>query len=51
MVLNYPDKLFMGWNRSEEVDEIRHEEIGDSRFGMEWNWLGRLQLIKMWFLH
>jgi len=35
MVLNYPDKLFMGWGRSEEVDEIRHEEKEDSEFGME----------------
>lgn len=35
MVLNYPDKLFMGWNRSEEVDEIRHEDKEDSEFGME----------------
>jgi dTDP-4-dehydrorhamnose 3,5-epimerase len=32
MVLNYPDKLFMGWGRSEEVDEIRHEEMGESVF-------------------
>ena len=24
--------LFMGWNRSEEVDEIRHEEKEDSEF-------------------
>jgi len=22
----------MGWNRSEEVDEIRHEEMGESVF-------------------
>jgi len=34
-VLNYPDKLFMGWNRNEEVDEIRHEEKEDNEFGME----------------
>jgi len=32
MVLNYPDKLFMGWNRSEEVDEIRHEDMEESVF-------------------
>jgi len=25
----------MGWGRSEEVDEIRHEEKEDSEFGME----------------
>ena len=35
MVLNYPDKLFMGWGRKEEVDEIRHEDEADSEFGME----------------
>ena len=29
MVLNYPDKLYRGWNRKEEVDEIRHEDAGD----------------------
>jgi dTDP-4-dehydrorhamnose 3,5-epimerase len=35
VVINYPDKLFMGWGRSEEADEIRHEEKEDSGFGME----------------
>lgn len=34
MVINYPDKLFMGWKRQEEVDEIRHEEHIDSPFKM-----------------
>ena len=29
MVLNYPDKLYRGWNRKEEVDEIRHEDKED----------------------
>lgn len=29
VVLNYPDKLFRGWGRKEEVDEIRHEDAGD----------------------
>jgi len=29
MVLNYPDKLYRGWNRKEEVDEIRHEDKAD----------------------
>jgi len=29
MVLNYPDKLFKGWNKEKEVDEIRHEDQGD----------------------
>ena len=26
MVLNFPDKLFKGWDKKEEVDEIRHED-------------------------
>jgi dTDP-4-dehydrorhamnose 3,5-epimerase len=29
MVLNYPDKLYRGWGRKEEVDEIRHEDKED----------------------
>jgi dTDP-4-dehydrorhamnose 3,5-epimerase len=29
MVLNYPDKLYRGWDKKEEVDEIRHEDEGD----------------------
>ena len=29
MVLNYPDKLYRGWDRKEEVDEIRHEDNED----------------------
>ncbi|MBU4349004.1 dTDP-4-dehydrorhamnose 3,5-epimerase family protein [bacterium] len=29
MVLNYPDKLYRGWDKKEEVDEIRHEDVGD----------------------
>ena len=29
MVLNYPDKLYRGWDRKEEVDEIRHEDKED----------------------
>ena len=29
MVLNYPDKLYQGWDRKEEVDEIRHEDKKD----------------------
>ena len=33
-VLNFPDKLYAGQNRSEPVDEIRHEEI-DSPFSMD----------------
>lgn len=33
-VLNFPDKLYAGPNRSEPVDEIRHEEI-DSPYSMD----------------
>ena len=29
MVLNYPDKLYRGWGKKEEVDEIRHEDKAD----------------------
>lgn len=29
MVINYPDKLYGGWDRKEEVDEIRHEDKED----------------------
>ncbi len=29
MVLNYPDKLYRGWGKKEEVDEIRHEDRED----------------------
>jgi dTDP-4-dehydrorhamnose 3,5-epimerase len=29
MVLNYPDKLYKGWDKKEEVDEIRHEDKED----------------------
>lgn len=29
MVLNYPDKLYRGWDKSKEVDEIRHEDKED----------------------
>ena len=25
MVINYPDKLYRGWDRKEKADEIRHE--------------------------
>ena len=27
-VLNFPDRLYAGWGKTEPVDEIRHEEIG-----------------------
>lgn len=33
-VLNFPNRLYAGWGRSEPVDEIRHEEI-DSEFRLE----------------
>lgn len=29
MVMNYPDKLYQGWDRKEEIDEIRHEDKED----------------------
>jgi dTDP-4-dehydrorhamnose 3,5-epimerase len=29
MVINYPDKLYKGWNKEEEVDEVRHEDVKD----------------------
>ncbi len=35
MVINYPDRLFMGWNRKKPVDEIRYEGESDSQFKME----------------
>lgn len=31
-VLNFPDQLYGGWGKSEEVDEIRHEHYADSPF-------------------
>jgi len=37
MVLNYPDRLYMGWGKQEEVDEIRHEADPESPFRMESN--------------
>ena len=35
MVLNYPDQLFMGEGKKEELDEIRHEDDPSSPFQME----------------
>jgi len=29
MVINYPDKLYRGWDKKEEVDEVRHEDEKD----------------------
>lgn len=31
-VINFPDKLYAGWGKSEPVDEIRHEDDGASPF-------------------
>ena len=31
-VINVPNRLYAGWNRSEPVDEIRHESDEDSPF-------------------
>ena len=30
MVLNFPDRLYAGWNKREPVDEVRHEDSKDS---------------------
>jgi dTDP-4-dehydrorhamnose 3,5-epimerase len=35
LVVNCPNRLFAGWNRSEPVDEIRHEDNVDSPFQMK----------------
>ena len=35
MVLNFPDRLYMGWNKKEEVDEVRHEDVVDSPYLMD----------------
>jgi dTDP-4-dehydrorhamnose 3,5-epimerase len=32
LVLNFPDKLYAGVQRKQEVDEIRHEDMQESRF-------------------
>lgn len=32
VVLNYPDRLYAGWNKQEPVDETRHEVDGDLFF-------------------
>ena len=29
MVINYPDKLYRGWGKKDDVDEIRHEDRED----------------------
>ncbi len=35
MVLNYPDRLFMGPDKKEKVDEVRHEDDPGSPFQMD----------------
>lgn len=35
MVLNYPDRLFMGEGKKEKVDELRHEDDPNSPFQMD----------------
>lgn len=32
LIINCPNKLYAGWNREEEVDEIRHEERENSPY-------------------
>ena len=35
LILNLPDRLFMGWEKKEPVDEIRHEDDPESPFRIE----------------
>ncbi len=35
VVFNYPDRLFKGWGKKEDIDEIRHEDDECSPFKME----------------
>ncbi|MEO0070685.1 MAG: dTDP-4-dehydrorhamnose 3,5-epimerase family protein [candidate division WOR-3 bacterium] len=35
LVLNYPNRLYRGWNRSEPVDEIRYEDDPNSPFRID----------------
>lgn len=35
LVINFPNRLFAGWNKKEKVDEIRHENDADSLFKIE----------------
>ncbi len=32
MVLNFPDRLYRGWGKKEDVDEVRYEDDPDSPF-------------------
>ena len=34
LIVNFPDKLYKGTDRSDEVDEIRYENDPDSPFKM-----------------
>jgi dTDP-4-dehydrorhamnose 3,5-epimerase len=35
IVINFPNRLFMGANRAEEIDEIRHEDDPDTIFRLD----------------
>ena len=35
IVINYPDQLFMGWDKKEQVDEIRYETDNQSPFKID----------------
>lgn len=35
LVMNCPDKLYAGWNKKDEVDEIRHEEDENNVFVLD----------------
>ncbi|MDP3260826.1 MAG: dTDP-4-dehydrorhamnose 3,5-epimerase family protein [Thermodesulfovibrionales bacterium] len=35
IVLNFPDRLYGGWNKEEKVDEIRYEDDAESPFKIE----------------
>lgn len=35
IVINFPNRMFMGANRSQEVDEIRHEDDPDTIFRID----------------
>jgi dTDP-4-dehydrorhamnose 3,5-epimerase len=35
IVINFPNRLFMGQNRGEEIDELRHEDDPDTIFRLD----------------
>jgi len=35
IVLNFPDRLYGGWNKGEQVDEIRYEDDAEGPFKIE----------------